>query len=115
MKGLVSNLILILFLISSCKKDQTDYRDKYLGEYYFAIEYIHNTPEGHFPSDWNIVTIDTSYSYSGYIAKSDAYKNKIIVDWGYDTIININDVAYTQKSNYTIDLKGNLSMPEFYY
>jgi hypothetical protein len=86
-----------------------------LGNYYFEIEYSYPTyswidsiPVGF--TDWH----DTNYTYNGSINKSKKSYNKIIVDWGNDTLAITNNVVFTQKSEFTIDSEGILSYPEYY-
>jgi hypothetical protein len=78
---------LIIVFISSCEKDETDYRDKYVGEYNFEIRHTQNTYCGGDLGHLCITYSDTGYSYIGSVRKSDTCNNEVIVDWGNDTVI----------------------------
>lgn len=83
-----------------------DYRNQWVGAYDFTIRYHTYLP---YPFE----NEDTTYSYSGSIAKSVSYSNKILVDWGDNTIGGNNDVVFTQKSELTVDSNGKLTYPEY--
>jgi len=78
-----------------------DYRNKWVGSYDFTIKYASS------------LYGDTTYSYSSSITKSIFYSNKILVDWGNDTLVTLNGVTYTQKSELTVDTNGVLTYPEY--
>jgi hypothetical protein len=99
--------ILILGAASCTKDDDYDYRDKYTGNYRFEIHYVYPT----FPSIMELVYVDTGYYYDGIIEKSTQFKNKIIVDWGNDTVYDSNVLVW-QKSELTVDSMGILTYPE---
>ncbi len=100
------SLILLILFTLSCKKE--DFREIYTGSYTFKIKHHYNIV---YSVDY-IVPIDTIYYYIGNIQKSSDFNYKITVDWGNGILINLNDVLYTQKNNFTIDSQGNLSFPE---
>ena len=71
MKYLIA--LLFFFLLSCCEKDNTDYRDKYIGNYYFVIVTLNSfVPPPHF---------DTTY-YNGIIEKNNKTTDRIYVRFG---------------------------------
>jgi len=104
-------------LFSACKKEPVDYRDKWIGSYSFQIEYTYPTfiPHPEIPDHILIVYIDTTYTYSGSVKKSAQHHNKIIVDWGTDTIKwnGVDMTFFDQKNEITIDENGVLTYPEY--
>jgi hypothetical protein len=77
-------VIIFLFLLGCCDKENRDYRDVYIGNYYFQIIYTHWIgPNSH---------IDTTI-YSGYVKKKGNTTDRIIIRfgddiWGGDSLIN---------------------------
>jgi len=113
MNRLVISIFSILIFISSCEKDEWDYRDEYTGNYELEINYIHTIYEGTDFSDFHIIRIDTTYVYNGSVKKSDEFNNRIIVDWGNDTIYTDYYAGIiTQQTSFEIDSSGNLNFPE---
>ena len=102
----------LFFLITSCEKEsQQDYRDIYVGKYKFYIKY--SFPIGNWiDSIHGYIRVDSNYVYEGSIIKSND-DNKIIVDWGNDTIAGDGIRVFTQKSELSVDSIGNLSYPSY--
>ncbi|MFZ4798139.1 MAG: hypothetical protein ACOYMA_11645 [Bacteroidia bacterium] len=109
--NILTIVIFFAILFTACSKEEikSDYRDIYIGNYTFYI--LHGYPV-FMPDKGYFRTIDTNYTYNGSIKKSNN-TNKIIVDWGKETILSVPPIAYTQKSELTIDSNGNLSYPEY--
>jgi uncharacterized ubiquitin-like protein YukD len=100
----------LLLIVVSCEKEsQHDYRDIYVGKYDFHIKY-HFPTGSYIDSIHDYIWVDSNYSYEGSIIKSDE-KDKIIVDWGNDTLAGDGIRVFTQKSEFAIDSTGNLSYP----
>jgi hypothetical protein len=108
MKGIV-NILLLLALIVSCEKEDSDYRDKFTGSYNFEIEHHYSILFNSSPSEIHIKYIDTVFSYSGKVTRSSDFENKILIDWGSDTLFRINGVTYTQKTEFVTDSMGRLN------
>jgi hypothetical protein len=104
MKGIAS-IILLLAFIPGCKKEDSDYRDKFTGRYHFEIEHEYRTVHG---SIFNLIYVDTVYYYDGNVSKSLNFENEILIDWGSDTLFITNNIAYTQKTEFKIDSNGHL-------
>ncbi len=116
MKTVLKLCLCLIFLFTSCKKEDKgyDYRDKYIGKYDFNIKYSYPNYKWVDSLQYYIVIYrDSNYFYSGFVLKSDFHYNKIIADWGSDTIAIINNNVFTQKSEFTIDSIGNLCYPEY--
>ena len=95
-------------LLLACTKDEpVDYRDKMTGEYSYTIKYNTVPP--------SILYKDTSLSCNGFINKSNEFDNKIIIDWGPDSISFDGVNLFTEKKfELTVDMEGNLSYPEYH-
>ncbi len=105
-------LMVTFLLMTGCdflNNEQPDYREKYIGNYSFTINHHFVISVGADSSAW----IDTTYAYLGNISIVDSSKEKILVDWGSDTIFSAGDIFWTQKSNLTVDSFGNLTWPEY--
>jgi hypothetical protein len=102
--------VFLVFFVASCEKEtQHDYRDIYVGKYDFDIK--HYFPTGSYiDSIHDYIWEDSNYSYEGSVIKSDE-KNKIIVDWGNDTLAGDGTRVFKQKSELAVDSTGNLSYP----
>ena len=92
-----------------------DYRNQWMGTYDFNIAYSYPTFLPHPEIDGAVIIVykDTTYFYLGSVGKSASHSNKILVDWGNDTIGTVNYKLFTQKSELTIDSSGELSYPEY--
>ena len=98
-------IVVLIAFVSSCEKEK-DYRDKWVGTYDFKIRYQSAIPLIHY-------SLDTTYFYLGSVIRS-ANDTKVIVDWGNDTIRRLyNGEIFTQKSELTVDLIGQLTCPEY--
>jgi hypothetical protein len=98
-------VLLVKLLVQSCEKDKSDFRNEMTGNYQFTIEM------GGYPPSY---TVDTILFYDGYIQKSDRHNDRIIVDWGNDTIGKIDGIYFSQKSEFIVDENGNLEFPDWY-
>ena len=107
---------LLPFCFVACEKEEPqieNYRDKYVGDYTFQITYTY--PVGYWVEEiqGNAYTWkDTTYYYSGSIKKSTTF-DRILVDWGNDTLITIDNTTFIQKNEMIVDSLGNLSYPEY--
>jgi hypothetical protein len=107
MKGFAFIVFLMVF-IPGCEKEDSDYRDKFTGRYDFEIENDYNILHYISPGEIYFTNFDTVFSFTGKVSKSQNFDNKILIDWGRDTILRINDTSYTQKTEFEIDSGGNL-------
>lgn len=102
-----------LFCFASCEPD--DYRDKYVGDYEYEIDYYYPTYVWHDSlQTWMLQWYDSIYSYSGYIQKSTNYDDRLLVHWGTETLFSINGTRFTKTNELVVDANGNLSYPEYY-
>ncbi len=108
MDKLFKYLFLLVTIIMSCKKIDSDYRDKYIGNYTFNVIYTYPILR----SD-TVFGISQEYSYNGSIRKTDGFNNKITVDWGKDTIWAFSLEVIEHRCVLTIDSSGVLSYPTY--
>lgn len=98
----------------ACKKENADYRDKYVGDYDFAIVYTYPTLEWVDSFENTIITYyDSVYSYQGYIHKSAQADDRVLIHWGVDTIVIKDDIVFNQSNDMMVDSDGMLTYPEF--
>jgi hypothetical protein len=104
----IANVLFFLVLIVGCEKEPSDYRDKFTGKYNFEIEHEGTYMHIISPQQIYFISFDTVFSYEGRISKSLNYDNKILIDWGRDTIFRFNGLVFTQKTEMEIDSGGIL-------
>jgi hypothetical protein len=73
--------------IVSCEKDENDFRDAYIGEYNFSINLVKNSFEYDVdPSRGHFALSDTITYYLGSVEKATSDADKIIVNWGKNSL-----------------------------
>ncbi len=104
-------LLSVFLFVSTCEKEDLDYRLNYVGKYDFEIvkkstTYVGGPGDGHFVST-------TNYSfYSGSVKLFLPLSDLIRIDWGDETI-DVEDGKVDQsRTIMTVDREGNLDCPE---
>ncbi|MDL2227369.1 hypothetical protein LJC30_00585 [Odoribacter sp. OttesenSCG-928-L07] len=110
MKHLLPLLIACTILLFGCNENSSR---KYIGKYDFNIHHSYPVVEWNEELQHEIITwLDSTYSFDGSIKKSGT-SNKIIVHWGEDTLTIYNNTVFTQTSEFTVDIDGTLTYPEY--
>jgi len=99
MKRLILLLLLIVSFILSCEKDENDFRNVFIGEYNYSINLVKNSFEFEGdPSGGHFVLSDTITNYLGSVEKATFDADKIIVNWGKDSIKVGNDILIDKQN-----------------
>jgi hypothetical protein len=126
MRKVVTLIILVFFIFNSCKKDESDYRDIYYGEYDLNIKYLsYVMGSGSSGYEKNVTgTINKFKGYDGvscsnYVDVGHKIGIQFDEDFSFDsyTPSSFNDICcYTHGYIHpTISEDGILSYPEFGY
>jgi hypothetical protein len=104
-------LWLIPVLLTSCEKEDFDYRYEYTGKYHFEIEqkhtgYVGDEYSGHFE------TTTSNNSYNGSVRIYLLQSNELKVDWGTKTFYTYGGEIDQHKAYLTVDSEGNLDCPD---
>jgi hypothetical protein len=111
MKRYAILLLLIPLLLTSCEKEDLDYRYKFTGKYHYEIG-EHSTTFVGDPSTGHFVTTITNSTYNGSVRVYLLQSNMLKVDWGTATF-DVDGVEIDQHKTFmTVDKEGNLYCPD---
>jgi hypothetical protein len=123
-KSSISFIVILSLLAAlfSCNKDDenieeemgfVDYRDQYVGDYVYEVKgrvpFFAYVPE---IDDYSLFYKDSTWTYYGYVAKSEDIE-KLIIHWGERTIATINNVPQTMTTEAPVDSSGMLTFPDY--
>ena len=102
-------ILIFLVLLAGCEKENTDYRDKYIGNYNFVIV----------TEDWSVTYthFDTTY-FDGSIEKNNNSKDRVYIRFGNSRWVSYGNPPQdtcvgTEYPNPVVNQNGSLIYPEW--